>query len=235
MLAIVSPSIRTSAAYEPSAVTIVPLVMSVRIGPSWRNPRHPAAMAVRRVMVGDGEGGAAAARRARRSVAGSSAGRRSRRRRSIDAGLQRRDSSVSGPRAHRDAGVDGRGRRRTGLVRRWTWRAASAVGPPRGAGGAPGAGRRGVPRRRVAPGSAGAAASGGARANGGSSPTMALGWMLAVLVAIAGSVELERPHVPRRARHLAGAVALTATATGSRTPTGQGGRPRPSPRPHPST
>ena len=55
MLAIVSPSIRMSATYEPSAVTIVPLVMSVRIGPSWRNPRHPAADGVRRVMVGDGE------------------------------------------------------------------------------------------------------------------------------------------------------------------------------------
>ena len=34
MVAIVSPSIRTSATDEPSAVTIVPLVMSVRIGPS---------------------------------------------------------------------------------------------------------------------------------------------------------------------------------------------------------
>ena len=55
MLAIVSPSIRTSAAYEPSAVTIVPLVISVRIGPSWRNPRHPAADGVRREMVGDAE------------------------------------------------------------------------------------------------------------------------------------------------------------------------------------
>jgi hypothetical protein len=32
---IVSPSTRTSAADDPSAVTIVPFVMSVRIGPSW--------------------------------------------------------------------------------------------------------------------------------------------------------------------------------------------------------
>src|SRR5262245_40615308 len=33
--AMVSPSMRTSAEVEPSAVTMVPLVMSLRIGPSW--------------------------------------------------------------------------------------------------------------------------------------------------------------------------------------------------------
>ena len=35
MATIVSPSMSTSAACEPSAVTMVPLVMSVRIDPSW--------------------------------------------------------------------------------------------------------------------------------------------------------------------------------------------------------
>src|SRR4249920_3542011 len=48
----VSPSIRTSAGYEASAVTIVPLVMSVRIGPSWAT-----GVGGQEEMVGDGRGG----------------------------------------------------------------------------------------------------------------------------------------------------------------------------------
>ena len=235
MLAIVSPSIRTSAAYEPSAVTIVPLVISVRIGPSWRNRWTPAADGVRRAMVGDGEGRSARPGQASTAVSAAIAGRTG----PVDAGSidqvaatdqQQREPRRTMPRWRPGSAADrardgGRGGPASASARRRRV-------PRRPAGRRRGIGvgdlwhrgrRRSRRRRRRRQGERRQLADDRARLDA------------AVLVAIARAVELERSHVPRarptprRRRRAAAAGQVPERATG------RGGRPTPAGRPNPST